>query len=62
MCSEDQDIERNEAYAEGRMSGAERDAFEQRLRTDPPLVEQLARYRETREGVVRCVHERERAM
>lgn len=51
MWTDNAVIEALEAYTEGRMSGAERDAFEQRLRTDTDLAEQLTCYRETRKAI-----------
>lgn len=52
MANNDDVIEALEAYVEGRLSGPERDAFEQRLRADTDLLEQLARYRETRKAII----------
>jgi hypothetical protein len=40
-----------EAFAEDRMSAAERTLFEQRLKDDPVLAEQLAAYRATRAAI-----------
>ena len=51
MCSEDQDIERNEAYVEGHMSDAERHVFEERLGSDSALVDELHAYRVTRKAL-----------
>ena len=52
MSNNDDVIEALEAYVEGRFSGPERDAFEQRLRADTDLLEQLARYRDTRKAII----------
>lgn len=55
----DDKIEALEAYAEGRMHGPERDAFEQLLQTDTDMAEQLTRYRGTRKAIAQH-HEDER--
>lgn len=47
----DERIEELEAYAQRRMSGTERDAFEQRLRTDAALAEELERYCATLQAI-----------
>lgn len=59
MWNDDDAIEALEAYAEGRMSGAEQRAFEQRLAHDSALAGQLAAYRSTREAII-ANHEDER--
>ncbi|HPF90303.1 MAG TPA: hypothetical protein PLL57_06575 [Flavobacteriales bacterium] len=63
MRDELRDIEALEAYAEERMSSESRDAFEQRLRTEPDLAEELAQYRATRAAIVQYhADERVRAL
>ncbi len=52
MHSEHQDIERIEAFVEGRMSDAERYAFEGRLEEDEPLLYELHAYRAARQALV----------
>ncbi len=52
MRSEHADIERIEAYVEGRMGDAERGAFEERLLADNALVHDLHAYRVTRKALV----------
>ena len=52
MWTDDDGLEALEAYSEGRMSGPESNEFEQRLRTEPDLAAQLARYRDTRKAIV----------
>lgn len=52
MRSEHADIERIEAYVEGRMGDVERGAFEVRLSTEEALVHDLHAYRVTRKALV----------
>ena len=52
MRAEHADIERIEAYVEGRLSDAGRRAFEDRLGTDDALVHELHVYRVTRKALV----------
>lgn len=52
MRAEHADIERIEAYVEGRLSDAERHAFEERLDMDGALVDELNTYRITRNALV----------
>lgn len=52
MRSEHADIERIEAYVEGRLSDADRRAFEEQLGTDSALVDELHAYRVMRKALV----------
>lgn len=52
MRAEHAHIERIEAYVEGRMSDAERHAFEEQLRADSALVDEFHTYRVTRKALV----------
>lgn len=52
MRAEDADIERIEAFVEGRMSDTERRAFEERLGADSALVDEVHIYRLTRKALV----------
>ncbi|MCC6939932.1 MAG: hypothetical protein IT226_17080 [Flavobacteriales bacterium] len=52
MRSEHADIERIEAYVEGRMGDAERGVFEERLGTDEALMHDLHAFRVTRKALV----------
>ena len=59
MRAEDADIERIEAFVEGRMSDAERHAFEERLGTDSALVDEVHAYRVTRKALAQVFAEQQ---
>ena len=46
-----QTLERIDAYVDGTLTGAEREAFEQRLQGDPALAQEVALQREIKEAL-----------